>query len=187
MITKVAQQMVDGLDDVVTKAQQVPLLQNQLDSLVLSNGDSSAEVIQARTGYDGTSHPTLKDRLNYEAVPQSKQDEWDKFVEKPTWIIPTMKNGWESRGGLAFSKKSDGTIIFKGGLRGGTLGLPAFTLPVGYRPEQTRIAVVPDSTPNGTLFVLSVAGNGDVSLSRTTGTGMLAYLDGLSFFDMAAN
>lgn len=187
MRTKVAQHMVDGLDDVVTKAQQVPLLQDQLDSLVLSNGDSSAEVIQARTGYDGTSHPTLKDRLNYEAVPQSKQDEWDNFVEKPTWIIPTMKNGWQSRGGLAFSKKSDGTVIFKGGFIGGALGAPAFTLPVGYRPGQIRYAVVPDASPNGTLFVLSVDANGDVSVSRTTGTGTLAYLDGLSFFDMAAN
>lgn len=40
-------------------------LQSQIDALVLeSGGDSNAEVVQARTGSDGTTYETLKERLD---------------------------------------------------------------------------------------------------------------------------
>ena len=104
---------------------------------------------------------------------------------KPSWITPTMQNGWESRGGLAFTKLQSGAVVFKGGFISGTNGLAAFTLPVGYRPGQNRFFIVGDASPNGTMHVLTIESSGIVRVNRTTGTGTLAYMDGITFYDDA--
>lgn len=185
-------------------------LQSQINTLVLEAGSSEPEVLQARVGYDGVVYETLNDRLNAEVIPQSKQDEWDaksdpvlvtssvdglmrkedKFIldalaTKPNWVIPTLQNNWQSRAGLAYAKRADGVIMFKGGFIGGALGATVFNLPAGYRPGQTRYFVVPDAGANGTLFVMAIDTNGNVSVVRTIGTGTLVYVDGISFYDLA--
>lgn len=104
---------------------------------------------------------------------------------KPSWITPTMQNGWESRGGLAFTKLQNGAVVFKGGFISGTNGLAAFTLPVAYRPGQNRFFIVGDASPNGTLHILTIESSGIVRVNRTTGTGTLAYIDGIAFYDDA--
>ncbi|MEC1866726.1 phage baseplate upper protein [Bacillus paralicheniformis] len=58
-----------------------------------------------------------------------------------TWQSPTLLNGWKQYGThkVQFSKNALGEVELIGSITGGTVGfdVPAFTLPIGYRPLQT--------------------------------------------------
>ena len=75
------------------------------------------------------------------------QEEFDELVtevgkkankEHEAWITPTLLNGWEERYPVGYRKNSIGQLEIKGRIRGGTLGLAVFNLPLGYRPEVIR-------------------------------------------------
>lgn len=75
------------------------------------------------------------------------QEEFDELVtevgkkankEHEAWITPTLLNGWVERYPVGYRKNSIGQLEIKGRVRGGTLGLAVFNLPLGYRPEFIR-------------------------------------------------
>lgn len=52
------------------------------------------------------------------------------------WITPTLLNGWTNRitsTPVRFRKNELGRVEIEGAIKGGTLGVPAFVLPQGYR------------------------------------------------------
>ncbi|MCY8609876.1 phage baseplate upper protein [Bacillus haynesii] len=69
---------------------------------------------------------------------------WQRFITDAdavvTWQSPTLLNGWKQYGTqkVQFSKNALGEVELIGSVTGGTIGfdVPAFTLPVGYRPLQ---------------------------------------------------
>ncbi|PAE51990.1 phage tail protein [Bacillus licheniformis] len=69
---------------------------------------------------------------------------WQRFITDVdavvTWQSPTLLNGWKQYGTqkVQFSKNALGEVELIGSITGGTIGfdVPAFTLPVGYRPLQ---------------------------------------------------
>ncbi|MGI6834806.1 phage baseplate upper protein [Bacillus paralicheniformis] len=69
---------------------------------------------------------------------------WQRFITdadaEVTWESPTLLNGWKQYGThkVQFSKNAFGEVEIIGSITGGTIGfdVPAFTLPVGYRPIQ---------------------------------------------------
>ena len=69
------------------------------------------------------------------------------------WHSPTFQNGWGNTGGgyaaAGYRKMPDGRIEIRGLVSGGTLDATIFTLPVGYRPTETRMftAVQGDGSP----------------------------------------
>ncbi|MGG1021952.1 phage baseplate upper protein, partial [Bacillus paralicheniformis] len=70
---------------------------------------------------------------------------WQRFITDTdtvvTWQSPTLLNGWKQYGSqkVQFSKNALGEVEIIGSITGGTIGfdVPAFTLPIGYRPLQT--------------------------------------------------
>lgn len=89
----------------------------------------------------------------------------------PVWNIPTYTNSWTSYGaGFAPARYMKvGNIVFVSGLvRSGTIGLPVFTLPVGYRPAYS---VSTASQANNVFSLLEILSNGQV----TPQTGSNAY------------
>jgi hypothetical protein len=65
------------------------------------------------------------------------------------WFAPTMQNGATNTGGLAFRKNPFGQVEFRGAFKITTTGVPAFTLPAGYRPlvDSTFLCVDGYATP----------------------------------------
>ncbi|AYQ15218.1 BppU family phage baseplate upper protein [Bacillus paralicheniformis] len=69
---------------------------------------------------------------------------WQRFITDAdtvvTWQSPTLLNGWKQYGTqkVQFSKNALGEVEIIGSITAGTIGfdVPAFTLPIGYRPLQ---------------------------------------------------
>lgn len=78
-----------------------------------------------------------------------------------SWIPPTLLNSWinNSNGSdgnhtVAYSRDSDGTVRVRGLAKNGTVGLPIFVLPVGFRPGNSG------NTTNQGLLRFPVVTNG---------------------------
>lgn len=112
---------------------------------------------------------------------------------------PVFENGWVAYGGThavpAFYKDQFGWVHVKGLIRNGTMGVAAFTLPVGYRPASNLSFNVAGNYPgnadnhgqvdvNSTGAVVPLRpGNGWMSLA-----GVSFVADGaLAFRDQPAN
>lgn len=101
----------------------------------------------------------------------------EPFVEKP--IAPVFVNGWANYPAPfnpAGYFKDRGLVYLRGMIQTGTIGLVAFTLPVGYRPANTNLFV---AISNGALGRFDVLANGDVI--PTTGSNVYMSLDGAVF------
>lgn len=53
-------------NEVDNRTREDQLLNQRISNLVINSGSGDAEIVDARTGYDGTIYPTLEDRLNAE-------------------------------------------------------------------------------------------------------------------------
>ena len=84
-----------------------------------------------------------------------------------------------------FFYKDRGRVYIEGVVKGGASGTVVFTLPVGYRPfYQTNNPVTNQVAASGGIAQLSVAVNGDVTLTNVTaGTNVSAFalISGVSF------
>lgn len=93
---------------------------------------------------------------------------------------PAFQNGWINNGGgyhvIAFRKDPQGRVRISGGMKNGTIGAPAFTLPVGYRPPSTVIFVV---YSNNAFGALQIATDGTVQVF--TGNNASVFFDGVEF------
>lgn len=68
---------------------------------------------------------------------------WTDFTQQEAWQTVTFQNLWTNYGnGFAtaqYFKDKQGIVHIKGLVTSGTIGVPIFTLPVGYRPQETRM------------------------------------------------
>ena len=68
------------------------------------------------------------------------------------WIVPTLSNGWiqddaADSMNIGYMKDDMGFVHLRGRIKNGTLGEPAFTLPLGYRPvNDLRFPVVSNNS-----------------------------------------
>lgn len=76
----------------------------------------------------------------------TRKDYVDARVNLPdtAWIVPTYTNGWIDYGavgfdGAKFRKLSNGQVEIQGMVKGGTMAVSVFVLPVGYRPLFTQV------------------------------------------------
>ncbi len=102
-------------------------------------------------------------------------------ADNSAWIAPTLLNSWVNYGGVyspaGYFKDAAGIVHLRGLLKDGTIGdVPAFTLPVGYRPAYQQVFVAISNNAIGRCDVLQ---NGEVWFRA----GNLAYfsIDGLIF------
>lgn len=94
---------------------------------------------------------------------------WERLLtsaEKIAWKSPTaLLNGWKQFGDqkVQFYKNAFGEVELIGAIEGGVIGseLPAFTLPIGYRPIQSMhyIGVASSSTLQSHKTYIDTGGN----------------------------
>lgn len=88
---------------------------------------------------------------------------WGPVAGPVPWVAaPTFTNSWVNYGGtdqVAQYRKRNDVVELRGLVKNGTLALPAFTLPIGYRPPSSLwFAVV----SNGAFGGLYINAGGDV-------------------------
>jgi hypothetical protein len=106
-----------------------------------------------------------------------------------TWTTPTVTNGSTNYGSgfttLQYGKTSDGVVMVKGLIQGGTVanGTKIFNLPSGYRPASRMLlpAVTYSVTPPGAHARIDVDPNGDVFI-MDGGNATWISLDAVSFY-----
>jgi hypothetical protein len=112
----------------------------------------------------------LKTKTDYLSAPDS------------AWIAPTFTNSWVNFGNpwaaVGYRKDAEGYVWLRGLMKDGTINLPCFTLPVGYRPPTNgglRFACV----ANNLFAALTITDDGKVT--PETGSNFYYFLDGARF------
>lgn len=101
------------------------------------------------------------------------------------WQAPTLLNSWTNYGGayppVGYWKDSFGVVYVRGAVKNGSLNVPVFTLPEGYRPGYWVIVpVVSLSSANAQVTArVQIGSGGNVTIS--TGDTNLVCLDGIAF------
>lgn len=122
----------------------------------------------ASTTPDGIVYPLSTDPIaplntHFEDLADSVQDAFAARWNETTWIAPTLTNSWVVSGGQTVGYRRVGkTVRIRGRVSGGTTG-SAFTLPVGFRPEQEISFFVRNGT-GGTSCLVRVATDGTVNI-----------------------
>lgn len=124
---------------------------------------------------------------------------WGDRREQDYWRAPTLVNSWANYGSgfaVAGYKRENGRVRFKGLIKSGTTSLPMFTLPVGYRPLETHIAVgltnviTSGAASAGTAHTHGIAAvgvridvepNGDVSMINANAANGYVSIHGIEF------
>jgi hypothetical protein len=93
---------------------------------------------------------------------------------------PAFANSWANYGSghaaAGFRKYPDGRVRLRGLLTSGTIGQPAFTLPVGYRPQTTHLISTLSSGGASQLYV-----NTDGTVNPVSGANAWYSLNGIEF------
>lgn len=96
------------------------------------------------------------------------------------WIVPTFTNSWVNYGSthaVVGFRRHKGFVILKGLMKSGTLGVPAFVLPEGYRPAEQLLF---PTISNALIGRIDIFANGDVVPSQSTNAWVT--LSHISFF-----
>lgn len=92
---------------------------------------------------------------------------------------PAYLNGWAAESGCSFYKGPDGVVEVRISIDGGTAGLPAWVMPVGYRPVLAVYNNVMDPSGLGGAQQINIQGDGSVNITGTDIiTGQFRYLSG---------
>jgi hypothetical protein len=105
------------------------------------------------------------------------QEKANKVQE--AWITPTLTNAWvafDTRT-AKYKKTEFGRVYLKGIVKSGTIGSAIFTLPVGYRPDETLTYAI---VSNGAFGYVTI--NTDGTVICTLGSNVSVSLSGISFF-----
>lgn len=120
------------------------------------------------------------------------------------WTVPTFQNSWVNYD-LGYAQaaymKRDGIVYLRGTVKSGTLNLPVFTLPAGFRPAahlafpamiysatttsgaaSAGTAHTHPVTPLITATQLEVRSNGEVRTNVVAGSNLYLSLDSVRFF-----
>lgn len=98
------------------------------------------------------------------------------------WSAPSFLNGWVNYGApyqtASYMKDVAGYVHLRGLIRSGIINLPAFLLPVGYRPAASEIFVGLDGTPVG--IRINVGSDGNVVI--VNGNTAFISISGITFY-----
>lgn len=146
----------------------IPTLFEGIDGIDGINGKSAYQVA-IDNGFVGTQAQWLESFIGNSAYEDwlasgktgTFQDFLDEIVEpfraelnqkankiQEEWIVPTLINGWVQDDeadamNIGYMKDDMGFVHLRGRIKNGTLGGPAFSLPLGYRPiNDLRFPVV---------------------------------------------
>lgn len=92
------------------------------------------------------------------------------------WVTPTFSNSWVDGGSSGYVKNNSSRVMLRSYITSGTIGSPAFTLPIGYRPAVQESFIV---NSNGVAGIVTIFTNGDVV--PTSGSNAYVYLSDISF------
>lgn len=89
---------------------------------------------------------------------------WYSAKAEPRWIAPTLGNGWMNYDGLfapaGYMLDDYGVVHLRGLIRAGTMSATIFTLPTGYRPNNTmEFPAVSFNTGNTGRIDVTLTGN----------------------------
>ena len=93
--------------------------------------------------------------------------------------VASFSNSWVNFGApetAAGYRLVGNTVTLRGCVKSGTIGLTIFTLPVGYRPSNTRQFAVVSNALFGSVQI-SAAG----AVGAATGSNVSFFLDGITF------
>lgn len=96
------------------------------------------------------------------------------------WTAPTLLNSWVNFGGtqqVAQYRKIGDIVYLRGLIRFGTINLPAFTLPAGFRPPADLVFPSQDNNTMGRVDVISINGN----VTPVAIDNVLQTLNGINF------
>lgn len=126
--------------------------------------------------------PLLKDDVIYLKAVATSGNTWQVIGKKEgvrAWIAPSLINSWANFGSgnanVGYMKR-DGIVHLKGLVASGTIGAAIFTLPVGYRPAESRNY---GTVSNGLFGYCGVLANGNVTANAGSNTWF--SIDGISF------
>ena len=131
---------------------------------------------------NGTAH--FKDTATFDKPSVFKDTvTFERTIPQEAWQTPTFVNGWQDYGApysARYYKDTNGRVHLKGLVKGGAAGTVAFTLPVGYRPDNYLYLVVANGSGSSSFNRAYIAGTGEVTPAQATYTGWVS-LDGISF------
>jgi hypothetical protein len=85
-----------------------------------------------------------------------------EFLEGTAWVYPALLNGWTTQPmphTLGYRRDGVGNVHIVGDVTIGTVTMPAFTLPVGYRPVANSTGFAPDIlTGNSATWAVATSG-----------------------------
>jgi hypothetical protein len=104
--------------------------------------------------------------------------------------ITAFLNGWQNTGApyynAAYTIDGQGFVHLRGSIKNGSVNLPAFALPAGFRPGAT-VQLPPAPVTTGDVSDIAVAANGNVTVETDPAVpspGPITHvsLDGVVFF-----
>lgn len=129
----------------------------------------------------------VTDMIHRQAAVISMLENKKSDTDIQTWIAPTLVNGWTKYHQTpAFMKLDNGLVMLKGRMSSGviTSGTQLFTLPVGYRPDESRRCVVGIHAGTGsaqtTTGTINISPSGQVTVDQFPGNAWVS-LDGIIF------
>lgn len=101
---------------------------------------------------------------------------------QPAWIAPTLQNSWvnfdATHNSAGYYKDQFGVVYLKGLIKNGVVvpGTVLFTLPLGYRPKNVCVIIVPSNEAYGRINIDPTGG-----VSVVVGSAAWLSLDNISF------
>ncbi|MEK5272544.1 glycosyl hydrolase family 28-related protein [Aeribacillus sp. FSL K6-8394] len=140
--------------------------QTQLDNIIIENGQSDAEVVQARTKADGTTFPVLRDRLN-------DVDDKIGILNKKTDSVISVKEFGAKGDGVTDDTVSIQNAINEAISKNMALFFPNGTYKVSD-PDGDKSAL---RIVNATNFYMYSNGGATISVSNTFWGGMFDFVN----------
>ena len=158
-----------------------------VDRALASNGwPADGTLLTLRGGSAGDGGEVRQELTTIETVPRRFM-RTGALLTWTQWTLvnttPTLLNSWANKGGgyneAGFTVHDDGFVELYGTITGGTLGSPAFLLPVTARPGFAHLFATAGATGGGAAATISVFSDGNVIPTAASNTTV--SLDGVRF------
>lgn len=159
---------------------QIAVDQNTNDMWVRTKAGASNWLAWSKIALDST----VVHKTGNETITGIKSFSSPVIITSENWIPATLTNSWTNYGGTyevaSYRKMADGTVMLRGLIKTGTVGVAAFTLPVGYRPAGTSIWA---ALANAGMCRIDLNTTGTVIVTSyiSPGTSLFVSLSGIRF------
>jgi len=101
-------------------------------------------------------------------------------IAQEAWILPTLGNGWVDYGitynKASYYKDDFGVVHLQGLIKGGTIGVAAFTLPDGYKPQKDIFSPSVSNLLYGLVYITATG-----LVMPYSGSNVSYSLEGINF------